>query len=390
MLLLIPGPVQTRPETRAAMARDIAPWDNDFRPVYASIRDRVRAIAGGGAETHATLPLQGCGHFIMEAAIRTFVPAGGKLLILRNGSYAERAVRLATEAGRQVVSLPGADTRPIGGGEVAAALAADPDISHVAMVHHETGSGIVNDPAEIGAAVRAAGRRLILDSVSAFGALPVNLADHPEIDVLVFTSGKCLEGLPGIGFAVARIDRVTAAAGNAGSWSFDLSDIYAHALRAGWGSFRFTPPVQALGAFAVALDAFDAEGGQPARLARYTENVRVLYDGVQALGLTPYLERRHQGPVIVTVHQPADPAFALQPFVDALKRRGVLISNFYNTAAPTFRIGCIGAVTPDDLRGAVAAIDGALDDLGVRRREPTGYAQSTSVEAMKSSKPLSR
>jgi 2-aminoethylphosphonate-pyruvate transaminase len=372
MLLLIPGPVQTRPETRAAMAQDIAPWDNDFRPTYASVRERVRAVAGGIEGVHATLPLQGCGHFMMEAAIRTFVPAGGKLLIPQNGAYADRAVRLATEAGRVVVALPGPDTRPVTAEEIAAALVADPAISHVAMIHNETGSGIVNDPEVIGPAVRAAGRRVILDSVSAFGALPINLADHPEIDALIFTSGKCLEGLPGIGFAVARVDSVTAAAGNAGSWAFDLSDVYAHAVRAGWGSFRFTPPVQALAAFSVALDLHEQEGGQPARLARYRENVRAMYDGVRALGLTPYLDWAHQGPVIVTVHQPADPAFELQPFVDALKRHGVLISNFWNTQAPTFRVGCIGAVTPEDIRGAVGAIDRVLQELGVTRREASG------------------
>jgi 2-aminoethylphosphonate-pyruvate transaminase len=208
-----------------------------------------------------------------------------------------------------------------------------------------------------------------MDSVSAFGALPFSLADHPECDAVLFTSGKCLEGLPGIGFCVARIDSVTAAAGNAGSWAFDLADVHQHALRAGWGSFRFTPPVQALAAFAAALDLYAQEGGQPARYARYAENVRTLYEGVQGLGLTPYLERQHQGPVIVTVHQPADPAFALQPFVDALKARGVLISNFHNTRVPTFRVGCIGAVTPAEMRSAVAAIGGALEELGVRRRE---------------------
>jgi 2-aminoethylphosphonate-pyruvate transaminase len=368
MLLLIPGPVQTAPEVRAAAAQDYAPWDNDFRSIYAAIRERVLAIAGGVPGEHATLPLQGCGHFLVEATIRSFIPPGGKLLIARNGSYAERAVRLATEAGRQVVSLPGPDTRPVTGEEIAAALAADPEIGHVLIVHHETGSGIVNDPEAVGAAVRAAGRRLIMDSVSAFGALPFSLAEHPECDALLFTSGKCLEGLPGIGFCVGRIDRLMAAAGQAASWAFDLADVYQTALRAGWGSFRFTPPVQALAAFSVALDLYAAEGGQAARLARYAENVRTLYDGVIGLGLTPYLDRQHQGPVIVTIHQPTDPAFALQPFVDALKARGVLISNFYNTKAPSFRVGCIGAVTPQDIRGAVAAIGGALEDLGVRRR----------------------
>jgi 2-aminoethylphosphonate-pyruvate transaminase len=369
MLLLIPGPVQTRPETRAAAAQDYAPWDLDFRAVYAEIRERVLAIAGGVPGEHATLPLQGCGHFILEAAIRSFVPAGGRLLVPLNGAYAERALRLGREAGREIVTLPGPDTRGVTAEEVSAALAADPGISHVVMVQNETGSGIVNDPQAIGPAVRAAGRRLILDSVSAFGALPFRLAEHPEVDALLFTSGKCLEGLPGIGFAVARVDSVEAAEGRAGSWSFDLSDVYRHALRSGWGSFRFTPPVQALAAFRTAIDLYDAEGGQPARLARYSENMRVLYEGAQALGLTPYLERRHQGPVIVTIHQPADPRFALQAFVDALKARGVLISNFHNTEAPTFRVGCIGAVGPDDMRRAVDAIGGALRDLGVTRRE---------------------
>ena len=368
MLLLIPGPVQTRPEVRAAAAQDYAPWDNDFRAIYASIRERVLPIAGGIPGEHATLPLQGCGHFLVEAAVRSLVPPGGKLLILRNGSYAERAVRLATEAGRIVVGIEGPDTRPVGAEAIAAALAADPAIGHVLAVHNETGSGIVNDPAVIGPVVRAAGRRLIMDSVSAFGALPFSLAEHPECDAVLFTSGKCLEGLPGIGFCVARVDRLLAP-GGAGSWAFDLGDVYRHALRAGWGSFRFTPAVQALAAFGVALDLFEREGGQPARLARYAENMRVLLEGVQGLGLTPYLERRHQGPVIVTVHQPADPGFALQPFVDALKARGVLISNFHNTTAPTFRVGCIGAVTPEDMRGAVGAIGGALESLGIRRRE---------------------
>jgi 2-aminoethylphosphonate-pyruvate transaminase len=368
MLLLIPGPVRTHPEVRAAMAADVAPWDNDFRPVYAGIRERVRALAGGVEGEHATLPLQGCGHFILEAALRSFVPPGGKVLLPLNGAYAERAARLTREAGREVVALPGPDTRPAAAEEVGAALERDPLIGHVLVVHHETGSGIVNDPEAIGAAVRAAGRRMILDSVSAFGALPFSLRDHPECDAVVFTSGKCLEGMPGIGFAVARIDRVLKAAGNAGSWSFDLHDVYNHAQRAGWGSFRFTPPAQSLRAFAVALDLYEREGGQPERLARYAENARVLYDGVLALGLRPYLERRHQGPVIVTVHQPEHTAFSLQRFVDELKARGVLISNFGCTDAPTFRVGCIGHVTPAEMRGAVAAMGEALEAMGVQER----------------------
>ncbi len=313
--------------------------------------------------THATLPLQGAGHFVTEAALRTFVPPGGRVLIPMNGAYATRMARLAREAGREVVALPLPDTRGATAADIAPALAADPSISHVAFVFNETGSGIVNDAEGIGAAVRAAGRRMLLDAVSAFGVLPFRLDEHPECDALVFTSGKCLEGMPGIGFAVARMDRAEACAGHAGSWSLDLSDVLAHARRNGWGSIRFTPPVQAIAAFDVALDLFDAEGGQPARLARYRANVDALYDGLAGLGLRPYLERAQQGPVIVTVHQPSDPRFELHAFVEALKRHGVLISNFWNTEAPTLRIGAIGAITPDDIRAAVAAIGATLEEM---------------------------
>lgn len=370
MLLLIPGPVQTRPEVRAAMAVDIAPWDRDFAPEYIAIREKVRDIAGGKAGQHVCLPLQGAGHFITEAAIRTFVPAhSGKLLIVRNGAYAERMARLAREAGRQVVELPAPDTGGVAPAAVAAALAADPAITHLGIVYSETGSGLVNDVPALGAVVRAAGRRMIVDAVSAFGALPFDLSAQPEVDAVVFTSNKCIEGLPGIGFAICPIERVEASRGQAGSWSFDLADVYDTSLRAGWGSFRFTPPVQALHAFGVALDIFIAEGGQKARLARYRENCRILYEGAQALGLQPYLSWENQGPIIALFHQPRQEGFTLQGFVDALKRRGVLISNFYNTEAPTMRIGCIGHVGPDEMRFALGAMRGALEELGVRRRD---------------------
>ncbi len=369
MLLLIPGPVTTRPEVRAALCQDIAPWDNDFRTFLAVLRARILKAAGGMPDTHATLPLQGCGHFVTEAALRTFLPVGGRILIPASGAYADRMIRLAREAGRVPVPLPIGLAEKADPAAITRALHEDPTISHVGVVYSETGSGVIHDVPAIGAAVHAAGRRMIVDAVSAFGAMPLDVSTQPEVDAVVFTTNKCLEALPGIAFAVARIDRLLEGAGQAGSWSFDLSSIYDHALRAGWGSFRFTPPAQILKAVDRALDFFDAEGRVP-RLARYTANMRVLYQGVQAMGLTPWLPAAIQGPVIVNVHAPADPAWNLQEFVDALKRRDVLISNFYNTPTPTFRVGCIGAISPDDMARAVRAMREALDEIGVKQREP--------------------
>jgi 2-aminoethylphosphonate-pyruvate transaminase len=368
MLLLIPGPVTTRPEVRQAMALDYAPWDNDIRPLYINLRERVLAIAGGVPGEHAPLTLQGCGHFAIEAALRSLVPPGGRILIPAIGAYADRMVRLAREAGRVPVSLAVAEGQATSPDAVAAALAADPGIGHVGLVYSETGSGIIHDAVAVGAVVRAAGRRMILDAVSAFGALPLNLANQPEIDAVVFTTNKCLEGLPGLGFALARIDRLRAGAGQAGSWSFDLADILANHEKNGWGSFRFTPAIQVAAAFAVELDLFDTEGGQPARLARYRANADTLHAGMRGIGLEPCLPLDVQGPIVLNVRAPDDAAWSLQGFVDALKRRGFLISNFYNTPDPSFRVGCIGAITPDDMRAFTAAADAALSEIGVRQR----------------------
>ncbi len=365
MILLIPGPVTTRPEVRHVMAQDFAPWDDDFREISKRVRNRVLSLAGGVAGEHTALPLQGCGHFATEAAIRSLTPPGACILVPQTGQYADRMTRLATEAGRVVVPLIVDQARPVDAAEVAAALAADPSLSHVGLVYSETSTGVIHDPAAIGAAVRRAGRRMILDAVSAFGALPLDLAAQPEIDAMVFTTNKCLEGLPGLSFTVARADRLTALAGSAASWSFDLADIHAQAKRDGGGSFRFTPPAQVLAAFDRALDYHDAEGGSAARLARYRENARIVHEGLRSLGLQPCLDAAHQGPIVVNILAPRDPAWSLPLFVSTLKAKGFTISNFYNTTAPSFRVGCIGHVDADVMQRFVAAVDQTLVELGI-------------------------
>ena len=369
MLLLIPGPVTTHDSVRAAAAQDYGPWDNDFRALVARIRERVLALAKGKQDEHSALILQGCGHFALEAVSRTFVPNGGRILLPKTGQYADRLQRLATEIGRVVVPLVIPEGQRVEPASLDSALANDPAISHVALVYSETATGIIHDVPALAAIAGKHGRRVIVDAVSAFGALPFDISALPMVDAVVFTTNKCIEGLPGASFTVARIDRLKASAGNAHSWSFDLSDIYAHYEKAP-GAHRFTPAAGAVAAFDVALDLFDAEGGQPARLRRYTENMRTLYSGAERLGLCPSLPLSLQGPIVLNVDAPADPRWNLQGFVDGLKARGFLISNFYNTPHPSFRLGCIGAITPDDMRRAVAAIGSTLDDMGIVERAP--------------------
>ncbi|MGY6272095.1 2-aminoethylphosphonate--pyruvate transaminase [Achromobacter denitrificans] len=368
MLLLIPGPVTTDARVKAAMAQDYAPWDNDFRQTCRQVCDGVLRAAQAAPDEHAALALPGCGHFAVEAAIRSFVPLGGRLLAPSTGAYAARLQRLAGEAGRIAVPLAVGAAERVDPQAVAAALERDPTLTHLALVYSETGSGICHDVPELARIAHALGRRVIVDAVSAFGALPLDLRSLPAIDAVVLTANKCLEGPPGAAFVVARRDSLEAARGNAGSWSLDLADIYQHALQPNAGP-RFTPPAPTLAALAVALDLYHEEGRE-ARLARYTANMRAVYDGIGALGLTPCLPASLQGPIVVNVRAPDAPTWNLQLFVDALKRRGYVLSNFYNTEEPTFRVGCIGAFGPDRMRQAVDAMGGALGDIGISR-EPT-------------------
>lgn len=368
MLLLIPGPVTTDARVKAAAAQDYAPWDNEFRAMYARLRHRVRAMAGGTEGQHACLPLPGCGHFAMEAAVRSFVPPGGRILLPISGQYADRIQRLATEAGRVVVPMKVPENERADPAAVQRALEADPSISHLACVYSETSTGIIHDVPALAAAAGRAGRRVIVDAVSALGALPFDIGALPMVDSVSFTSNKCVEGMPGTSFTVSPVDRLVACAGQAGSWSFDLCELYQHSVESNWGAHRFTPAAGALASFEVALDIFDAEGGQKGRLARYMANTRAVYEGVQGLGLRPCLRPELQGPIVVNVEAPPDPAWNLQAFVDGLKTRGFLISNFYNTRQPSFRVGCIGAITPDDMRRAVAAMGEVLADMGVAAR----------------------
>ncbi len=365
MKLLIPGPVTTHPDVRTAMAADFAPWDNDFRPLYAGIRKRLLALGGGSEATHGALPVQGSGHFGVEAALRSLLRPGERILIPMTGSYAERMARLALEAGREPVALPASRSAPVDPDSIRLALA-DPTIAMVGVVQSETSTGIVNDLAAIGAAAHGAGRRLLVDAVSAFGALPLDLAAQPEIAAAVFTPNKCLEGMPGMAVVLARHDALLPP-GTAGSWCLDLTDIRDHAQTRGWGSFRFTPPAQTLNALAVALDRLEAEG-RAGRLARYTANAAALREGMLALGLRPVLEARHQGPIVSNILAPSGPTWDLQRFVDSLKKRGYLISNFYDTEAPSFRVGTIGVLDRTDFAAFSAAVGEALAELPIRHR----------------------
>jgi 2-aminoethylphosphonate-pyruvate transaminase len=364
-LLLTPGPLTTAESTKRSMLHDWGSRDTAFIAMTARVRRRLAEIAGG--DDVVAVPLQGSGTFVVEAALGTFVPRGGKALVLVNGAYGVRMARLLAVMGRAHATLETAEDVPPQPAAVDRALAADPAITHVAVVSCETTSGILNPVAEIAEVVAARGRRLLVDAMSAFGALPLDMARLP-CDAVVASSNKCLEGVPGIGFVVARAAALAACEGNAHSVSLDLHDQWRYMDRT--GQWRFTPPTHVLAALDHALDLFVAEGGTAGRGARYARNCHVLVNGLRRLGFVTLLPDHLQAPVIVTVRTPGDPRFDFEVFYQALQRRGYVIYPGKLTVADSFRVGCIGSLGEAEMRGALEAMQVTLAEMGVTRCGP--------------------
>lgn len=361
-LLLTPGPLTTSRPTKEAMLRDWGSRDSEFAAMNRRVLTRLAELAGG-EDTHVAVLLQGSGTFAVEAMIGTLVPKSGKVLIVINGAYGRRMAQIARVAGRAFATLETPEDTPPDPSAVAAAIAGDPAITHVAMVYCETTSGILNPLAGVAAVVASSGRRFLIDAMSAFGALPCDAREIP-FDALASSCNKCLEGVPGAAFVICRRTALEQAAGNAHSVALDLHDQWAFMEKT--QQWRFTPPTHVIAAFDRALAEHTAEGGIAGRGARYRRNCRVLVDGMRSMGFRPLLPDTLQAPIIVTFHTPADPSFDFDTFYETLRRRGYLIYPGKLTIADSFRIGCIGRLTEEDMRGALAAIRRALDEMGVR------------------------
>ena len=359
--LLTPGPLTTSPSVKEAMLHDLGSRDHGFIEINRRIRERLVAIAGGEG-SHVCVPLQGSGTFAVEAMLGNFVPQDGKVLIMMNGAYGQRMAKICKYYRRVMRILETPEDRPNDPEALERALAEDSEITHVAAVHCETTSGILNPIEAIAEVTARQGRSLLIDAMSAFGALPLD-AGGVSFDALVASSNKCLEGAPGLGFCIARQSALEASEDNSPSLSLDLHDQW-QAMEKN-GQWRFTPPTHVILAFDQALREFEAEGGVAGRGARYRENCRILVEGMRALGFETLLPDALQAPIIVTFRMPADPRFDFETFYDALRGRGYVIYPGKLTVAPSFRIGCIGRLGGDEIRGALAAIEATLAAQGV-------------------------
>ncbi len=360
-ILLTPGPLTTSQRTRQAMRVDWGSWDDRFNELTASLCKQLLAIING-ADSHHCVPLQGSGTFAVEAAIGTLVPRDGKVLVLINGAYGKRLAKICEVLGRPFSTFETAEDEPTTAADVDRLLHADSNITHVALIHCETSTGILNPLPEIAQIIARHGKRLIIDAMSSFGALPIDAQKMP-FDALIAASGKCLEGVPGMGFVFANKAALANAAGNSHSLAMDLFDQYTYMAKT--GQWRFTPPTHVVAALHEALLQYNEEGGLPARHQRYANNCQVLLDEMARLGLRSFLPAAIQAPIIVTFHAPRDPRYQFKAFYERVKAKGFILYPGKLTQVETFRVGCIGHVNQAGMRAAVAAIAEVLREMEV-------------------------
>jgi 2-aminoethylphosphonate-pyruvate transaminase len=360
-LLLTPGPLTTSKSVKQAMIHDWGSRDPAFLALNRQVMERLPQIVNGGRR-YVTAPMQGSGTFAVEAMLTTFVPRDGRVLVLVNGAYGHRAKRILDIAGREAIVRETPEDTPPDLAAVDRILVEAPDITHVFAVHCETTSGILNPIADIAAIAARRGKRLLIDAMSAFGALPLDASQSP-FDAVAASANKCLEGVPGLAFVICRSEALAETEGRATTLTLDLFDQNRNFEKT--GQFRFTPPIHVIVAFHQALEEFWDEGGVAGRGARYSDNARVLIDGMRALGFTTLLSDALQAPIIATFHTPAHPNFVFQRFYDSLKERGYVIYPGKLTVADSFRIGCIGRLNADHMRGAIEAVRDTLDEMDV-------------------------
>ncbi len=371
--LLTPGPLTTAFAVKEQMLRDWGSWDADFREMTATLRAELLSMVGSTNSDYDCVPMQGSGTFSVEAMLGSFIPRDGKALLLVNGAYGQRTVKTMNYMGRDHVVLDKGDYLPPRAYEVAEMLEADSSISHVVVVHCETSSGILNPIKEIAEVTHAAGCKLLIDSMSAFGAIEVDMADL-HCDALVSSANKCIEGVPGFGFVIAHKKALQSAKGNCPSLSLDVHDQWQHMEKT--GQWRFTPPTHVVAAFIEALQIHRLEGGVSARGERYQHNRDVLVEGMRELGFETLLQDRWLSPIIVTFFNPSDPNFEFDQFYDLMKAKGFIIYPGKLTVVDSFRVGCIGNLDEHVMQQVIESVSSCLDEMGVSSAAPPAAALS--------------
>ncbi|WP_379156530.1 2-aminoethylphosphonate--pyruvate transaminase [Paenibacillus sp. sgz5001063] len=346
-LLLTPGPLSTTSSVKEVMLKDWCTWDSDYKDIVQSIRSKLLRLGHAPEEEYTAVLIQGSGTFGVEAAIGTAVPSGGKLLILANGAYGERIREIASVLGIRHRTLEYAFDQLPATEHLAAVLEQDPEITHVALVHCETTTGILNPLEALIQVIKKHRKIAIVDAMSSFGGTPIAVGKL-GIDYLVSSANKCIQGVPGFSFVICRKSELIECKGQARSLSLDLYSQW-QAMDSDPGKWRYTSPTHVVRAFYQALLELEEEGGVEQRCARYTRNQQTLVRLMEQAGFKAHLPVAVQSPFITTFEYPNHAHFTFEAFYRYLKEKGFVIYPGKLSNAQVFRIGTIGDVHLEDI-----------------------------------------
>jgi len=342
-VLMNPGPVNVTNRVRKALLRpDICHRENEFAEVLSSVRKRLLKIFGV-EKTHMAALFTGSGTAALEAMLSSFADKNKKILVLSNGVYGERI--------REILELHGAPVRTLSSGpgrfpslrEIEKVLRSDRAVRAVAMVHHETSSGMLNPLKEVARLARDHKKTFLVDAVSSLGAEKLDLKD---IGFLAGSSGKCLHGYPGVSFVlVSKKEWAGNQKKRAKTFYLDL-----------WNTLRyeekqdtpFTPAVQLFYAFEEALKELEAQGLEK-RIRAYADRCRLLEEGFQKTGLKFVVEKKFRSHVLTSLWMPR--GLSYKALHDALKKKGfVIYAGQSRLAGKIFRVSNLGDMSARDIR----------------------------------------
>jgi len=359
-LLLTPGPLTTSRPVRQAMMNDYSTWDIDYNTVVNQIRLSIVRLATDQPDYTCTL-MQGSGTFAIEATLGSVIPRNGKVLIVSNGAYGKRMAQIVNRLDIDHIEIEHRETELPDLDRIKRALSGDRAISHVAMVHCETTTGMLNPAEEVGKLAAEFEKTYILDAMSSFGGIPMTM-ESTGADFLISSANKCIQGVPGFGFVVAARSAMQQIEGQARSLSLDLYDQWRE-METNGGKWRYTSPTHVVCGFAQALEELNEEGGIAARHRRYCENHQRLVAGMQRLGLQTLLPAELQSPIITSFLYPDGERFEFASFYDKMKTRRFVLYPGKVSNADSFRIGTIGHVFSDDITSLVANAGEVLKEM---------------------------
>jgi 2-aminoethylphosphonate-pyruvate transaminase len=374
VILLNPGPVNVSERVREALMRpDVCHREAEFTDLLAGIREKLlRAFAPNYTSEYVALLITGSGTAAVEAVVTSSIAPGRRLMVIKNGIYSHRISQMAAAHKIQTAELSGEWDQRFDVAPVAVALRQNAAIQAIAIVHHETSTGMLNPVKELGAVAKKMGRYLLVDGVSSLGGEEIDFNAY-NVGLIAGASGKCIQGFPGVGFVIVRRDLMEQMV------NYERRSVYLHLpiyyKAQEEDSIPFTPAVQLYYAFNEALDEL-LEEGVANRIVRYRNAARTIRNYMRAMRMKFYLREPLWAGTLTAFKLPEGVYY--DHLHDLLRERGyVIYGGQAQLAENVFRVANMGALSKAQIDGFLEAFETVLPDA-----QKLGAERSTEMERL--------